>query len=452
MLKHTFVLLGFTLFNAGFLQAAEVDSFSTRAEMLKDDFPFANDFIQDFTDSQIKTHILDANDAECSFEWLADRVQKALGDHMIELPIPGGVFSHPLEKISTYTGPIESALNDNGVYAKRLETKDSIYDQVGPEDSAVLYLAGTAAVVKFRTKFNENIIIGGDKFSHFISQGFAMWEAFIWSGGMEMLETKTITQNLQTRGFWGDTWGSVSDWVSDKVEDVKETVSDEFEDVKETVSDKVEDVKEFVSDKVEDVKDVAEDVKNAIQDAANRVKDKWDEYKRRREQDPECDKKGLNPLECALAVNQMSETGFFGLGEDGNVTPGSAVYSNGDLSANYGGFRFWRDISSYFKCENKKWTMKKKFLWADHVTPAFDEGINKSAYDMDKVRNSIQDKMNKLHEQGLLPRNEVPLIPGYCESLAKNYGDRYDKTASRWVLHPSCLKLAHPDLTSESLE
>lgn len=72
----------------------------------------------------------------------------------------------------------------------------------------------------------------------------------------------------------------------------------------------------------------------------------------------------------------------------GKITTGS--YSNADLVANYEGYLFYRSLfednvipgkPAILSWENNHWVVQRKFTWADHVNPYWDEALNINYYD-----------------------------------------------------------------------
>ena len=78
----------------------------------------------------------------------------------------------------------------------------------------------------------------------------------------------------------------------------------------------------------------------------------------------------------------LTERGLFGRLSTG-------VYSNADIVANYEGHRFYHgllhdgvvaDKSALFRWEDGKPVRQRRFTWADHVNPFWDELLNPNAY------------------------------------------------------------------------
>lgn len=71
-----------------------------------------------------------------------------------------------------------------------------------------------------------------------------------------------------------------------------------------------------------------------------------------------------------------------GHGEDGIWgLPMTGVKSYADMSANFQGYRFWKQLYSgknpYFRCaEGKGWVRQREFAWSEYVNDSWDEAIN----------------------------------------------------------------------------
>jgi hypothetical protein len=100
-------------------------------------------------------------------------------------------------------------------------------------------------------------------------------------------------------------------------------------------------------------------------------------------------------LKTALTSGMSDEEGM-----DGYI--GSGVYSYGDLSANYQGLLFWRQLlggkSPYISCTDKKFRVERRFTWSDYVSPSWDEALNCSKYVAAEMEKSVDDRV---HELGL---------------------------------------------------
>ena len=84
----------------------------------------------------------------------------------------------------------------------------------------------------------------------------------------------------------------------------------------------------------------------------------------------------------AARRSEFTERAIFG-----SLTTG--IYSNADLVANYEGYRFYRSLfepdlvagkRAILEWSNDGWVMKRRFDWADHVNPYWDEARNVSDF------------------------------------------------------------------------
>jgi hypothetical protein len=130
-------------------------------------------------------------------------------------------------------------------------------------------------------------------------------------------------------------------------------------------------------------------------------------------------------LTKALDYSMSTEDGMFGLKSSG-------VKSYGDLSANYGGSVFWKDLSlgsnPLVSCQDGKYKVSRPFDFKDYVTDAWDEGINCSEY---------SDSMTQQVEANLKARNtSCPVEVAKCQGLEK----KYSAEVLSKILSPTCKK------------
>ena len=108
-------------------------------------------------------------------------------------------------------------------------------------------------------------------------------------------------------------------------------------------------------------------------------------------------KKGI---EKSLKWGVRTEKGKFG-----KLTV--AVFSYGDLIANYNGYLFWANVlgsddriqGPYFACKENQWQQVKKFVWADYIDSAWDEGINCNNYVSKKAEARVTKRLLELEEK-----------------------------------------------------
>lgn len=118
----------------------------------------------------------------------------------------------------------------------------------------------------------------------------------------------------------------------------------------------------------------------------------------------------------ALQAGKNSEEGGFGKSTTG-------IMSYGDLAANYSGFQFWQSVTTgenpYFRCNSGKWSQVRKFAWADHVNPGWDEAINCNKYATKEMAEAVLENTKKLEAQGGGRRYVCPVDEAACAKLAK---------------------------------
>lgn len=130
-----------------------------------------------------------------------------------------------------------------------------------------------------------------------------------------------------------------------------------------------------------------------------------------------------NPEDLVLKYGQFQEQGYWG-----HATAG--VYSYADITANFEGYRFWRDLTDgrdpYLACFAGRWRPRKFFNWNRYVTVAMDEAINCSA---------LHSAFSKYIEPEILKRHGRLCLAttAQCASMKERYG-RY----SGVLVSPAC--------------
>lgn len=128
----------------------------------------------------------------------------------------------------------------------------------------------------------------------------------------------------------------------------------------------------------------------------------------------------------ALGGGENQENGAWGLSL---VGPGQKSY--GDLSANYQGLYFWRDIwngkPSFFTCSQGKIATSREFKIEDYLTPAVDEAINCNSYRSKEMAETIVSRTEAL-------KLKCPISPDVCKELMKSTPKEYQAR----LLHPLC--------------
>ncbi len=141
-------------------------------------------------------------------------------------------------------------------------------------------------------------------------------------------------------------------------------------------------------------------------------------------------------LDDVLKLGDFSEITY-----NGKLTAG--IYSFADLSANYDGYLFWKDIlgtpqdrnqSKYFSCEKGLWSLKKSIDLADYVSPAWDEGMNCNDFRSERMAQGINVTIMEL-EQKDQKRYHCPVFPEKVPEMIGRYVDQ-----SNWVIQPKILE------------
>lgn len=110
----------------------------------------------------------------------------------------------------------------------------------------------------------------------------------------------------------------------------------------------------------------------------------------------------------------------------------SGVKSYGDLSANYMGMNFWRDIwdgsPAFFSCVKGKLVLQREFKIEDYLNGAVDEAINCSSYQSKKMADTVIGRTQAL-------KRKCPIDKHECDELKKGFPKEYQE----YLLHPLCL-------------
>ena len=136
-------------------------------------------------------------------------------------------------------------------------------------------------------------------------------------------------------------------------------------------------------------------------------------------------KKGLS---AALKHGFRAETGYMGA-----TTTGVMAY--GDLTANFNGMRFWnhmlqknedilgKNVGPYLACENNTWVKveENKIDFSNYIDDAFDEGINCSAFNGQKLVTKIKARLKEMRMDTGLPFT-CPMDKEKLRSVWKKYG------------------------------
>jgi hypothetical protein len=140
----------------------------------------------------------------------------------------------------------------------------------------------------------------------------------------------------------------------------------------------------------------------------------------------------------------------------------SRVFSYGDLSANYAGFRFFKDVaeekSPYFTKDPRsgKWALgAQEFSWSKLLEPSFDEGINCSHYY--RSLGGAPNFQHKVAETIVNLQNATgmdltcPLVTDACVQVAKDYDAQFGAATTDALVSPQCLEVARGGRSKRAL-
>lgn len=157
-------------------------------------------------------------------------------------------------------------------------------------------------------------------------------------------------------------------------------------------------------------------------------------------------KKGIR---AGMRYGEKTERGFFGLKT-------TAVYSYGDLTANFNGMFFWNNVINsqnihqadeqhYFTCnENGLWETNRLFDWSDYIDGAWDETINCSKLRTKKLQHKVDRQVSRLEEKSGLTHLNCPRLPEECAKAVEKYGIYAEK-----LIHPLCRKAAEEFISQQ---
>ena len=134
-------------------------------------------------------------------------------------------------------------------------------------------------------------------------------------------------------------------------------------------------------------------------------------------------------LELAKAYGEWMERTFWGEFSTG-------VYSYSDLSANYHGFNFFKNLinstNPYFICEKDKWKKNRNFTWKAYVDSSWDEGINCNSFRNSSLEHAFVSRVMEIElEQD--KNLQCPTSSKECEKLLVKYGN-----LSNHLISPTC--------------
>jgi hypothetical protein len=137
-------------------------------------------------------------------------------------------------------------------------------------------------------------------------------------------------------------------------------------------------------------------------------------------------------IKSILNIGKREEQGGLGWRATG-------IKSYGDMSANYHGYLFWKNIvegnNPFIACVNGKWQQMRPFNWLDYVNPSFDESINCSQFKSRAMEMIVDENVRKLQtEKGKTPLI-CPLDVDACASMGQTIGDT---NVLSQIIHPRC--------------
>jgi hypothetical protein len=127
-------------------------------------------------------------------------------------------------------------------------------------------------------------------------------------------------------------------------------------------------------------------------------------------------------------------------GMDGFI--GSGIYSYGDLSANYSGLHFWKQLlggkKPYVSCRRGKYKLNRAFTFASYVNHSWDEALNCSKYRDPEMEKAVSGKIQSL---GL----GCPMEPKQCEQLVQ-------APCSNLTVSPACFEVTGVSIEQKAAE
>ncbi|MNL29653.1 hypothetical protein D3C87_1513430 [compost metagenome] len=137
------------------------------------------------------------------------------------------------------------------------------------------------------------------------------------------------------------------------------------------------------------------------------------------------DSRSPEKVQSMLNLGIAQEEGVWGLKCYG-------IKSYADLSANYHGIAFWRDLLKgkppLIECQNGKYILKRNFDIANYIDASMDESINCNSYGFSKILLSLQSEWAKR-------KMKCPADETTCAELRKSLPP---EVAAK-ILHPLCL-------------
>lgn len=129
--------------------------------------------------------------------------------------------------------------------------------------------------------------------------------------------------------------------------------------------------------------------------------------------------------------------------EGGYGLRATGIKSYADMTANYQGYTFWRQVldgdDPYLRCDNGKWKQVREFRWEDYVIPGMDESINCNTYKSETMQQKVNTRTRELvaQREPNAASRACPLDPVGCRDTLNAIRE---PIAAAIVIHPSCRK------------
>jgi hypothetical protein len=145
--------------------------------------------------------------------------------------------------------------------------------------------------------------------------------------------------------------------------------------------------------------------------------------------------KGGQSLLDLIGKATREQQGLWGLYTTG-------VKSYGDMTSNFDGFLFWRDMigdtkAPFFTCENGALKQIREFKWSDYVTAAWTEAINCSSYSSPDYQTTIDKNLNAAEARDGR-RYHCPIDISLCTPVRTHYGQWFAAGDLDRFISPSC--------------
>jgi len=145
-------------------------------------------------------------------------------------------------------------------------------------------------------------------------------------------------------------------------------------------------------------------------------------------------RRGSN-LNALLLRGLREENGIYGMQTTG-------IRSYADMSANFRGFLFWRNLfegaDPHLKCVANQWQLQREFDWREYVDSSFDESINCNDYKTKAMQEKVDQRSTVLREQVGASQLTCPYRIDECEKFAKNFS----ATELSFLVSKRCLNAA----------